>query len=130
VGYFDQFAGQVTRALKPAKVVSMARRWSQLTVAAMVAGIMAVGSFFYFGNNGGTPSIESPGWVSAKLNNVSDKSLEEFITAADAGTDQKLASNQVKSQEVKAMLSDVTVNDMDAFLDGMPHDENEMDAVN
>lgn len=129
-GYFNQFAGQVNRALKPAKVVSMARRWSQLAVAAMVAGIMAVSGIVYFGNNGGSPSVESPGWVNAKLNNISDKSLEEFIIAADAGTDRKLASNQIKSQEVKAMLSDVTVNDMDAFLDGMPHEEEEMDAVN
>jgi hypothetical protein len=127
--YFEQFAGQVKAALKPAKLVSMGRRWSQMAMAATVTGIMAVGGLIYFGNNKSAPSVESPAWVTAKLNNVSDKGLDEFIIAADADTDHKLARNEVKSQEVKTMLSDVTVNEMDAFLDQLPDDE-ELQSIN
>jgi hypothetical protein len=128
-GYFEAFPDQVKNALKPAKVVSMRRSWSRMAVAAMTAGIITLGSFLYFGNRTASPSIDSPAWVSAKLNNVSDSDLEDFINATDAA-DQKLASNEIKSQDVKAMLSDVSVNDMDAFLDGLPHDEEELTVIN
>jgi hypothetical protein len=126
-GYFEGFASQVKDALKPAKVVTMRRSWSRMAVAAMTAGIITLGSFLYFGNSG--PSVDSPAWVSAKLDKVSDKGLEDFINATDA-SDETLVSNDLRSQDVKAMLSDVTVNDMDAFLDELPYDEEELPVIN
>jgi hypothetical protein len=129
-GYFEEFPAQVKAALKPAKVVTMRRSWSRMAVAAMTAGIITLGSFLYFGNRAAGPSVDSPAWVSAKLDKVSDKGLEEFIKATDAAGDQKLASNDVRIQDVKAMLSDVTVNDMDAFLNELPEDEEDPTVIN
>jgi hypothetical protein len=131
-GYFQSLPEvMLARVPRQAKVISFGRRWSQMAVAAMIAGIMAVSGLVYFGNKPASPSIQDQAWFKSKLNNVSDKALEEFIHNTDAVHEQQvLAKTEAKPQEVRSMLKDVSVKEMDAFLDQVPTDDEELSVIN
>jgi hypothetical protein len=133
--YFHELPGNVISKIpREAKVISINafRVWKRMAVAAVITGIMAVSGLVYFTEKGSGPSVQSQAWFKSKLNNVSDGALEEFIHNTDAVHEQpqSLAKSGMKPQEVKTMLSDVSVKDMDAFLDQVPTDDEELSVIN
>jgi hypothetical protein len=133
--YFQKLPVTIQSKLpRTARVISMngARSWKRMAVAAVMIGIMAVSGLVYFGEKGNTPSIQSQAWFKSKLNNVSDKALEEFIHTTDAVHEegQAVAKTGIKPQEVRTMLSDVSVKELDAFLDQVPADDEELSVIN
>ena len=129
-GYFDNLPGDILRKLekKPAKVISFTRnRVFKMAAAAMVAGILMISGFMYFNRDQVDPVNNPESWVAKKLQGVSNQELQDFIETADISTDDKTASNP---NEVKEMLGDVSVKEIDAFLAQIPTDDDELMVIN
>ncbi|RYY40058.1 MAG: hypothetical protein EOO08_06895 [Chitinophagaceae bacterium] len=110
-------AEPVEEAPVQARVLRMRPRWMQVAAAAVVAGALAVGGWLYEGNSGSSgPEVV----MQSGLRTVSDQALEDFIqnTAPNAS-----ASTATAQGEVKAMLKDVPLSEMDAFLEQVPLDD-------
>jgi len=129
-GYFEGLGSQVIQRVeeKPtARVVPMAgRRWMRWAAAAMIGGVMAISGIAYFNQKPKQADVpvSSPQWVATKLNNVSDKEIDEFVRAADVTASSSVkAGHSAKISEVKQLLKGVSQKDLDAFLDQVPEDE-------
>jgi hypothetical protein len=124
-GYFENIPDQLLSkvALKQAKVISFNRtRWMRLAAAAIVTGVVAVSSIFYFNENKkAAPEKQSETWVADKLQNVSNQDLEQFIETADISGGREVAKSN--KTEVRTMMKDVSVKEMDAFLAQLPADD-------
>jgi hypothetical protein len=125
-GYFDNLPAQVVAKVAPkqAKVVSFNRtRWMRVAAAAIVAGVIAVSGLVYYNSRpvGSTNSSTSESWIANQLKNVSNQDLEEFIETTDATPTEQMATH--KTPEVRQMLKDVSVKELDAFLSQLPAEE-------
>lgn len=131
-GYFEGLSDSVLSRVADsgAKVVPMRRAWMRMAAAAVVAGLMAVGGFAYFGGNSSGTAAPTTAWVEKGLKNVSDESLDEFIETADAVHENEIAQTPVHKAEVRTMMKDVSDNEMDAFLAQVPTDDEELLIIN
>jgi negative regulator of sigma E activity len=125
-GYFDTLSTQVLAKVAPrqAKVVSFNRtRWIRVAAAAVITGLVAISGLMYLNNNNQTENSSngSGTWVAKSLQNVSNQDLEQFIENADINTGKEMA--QSSKSEVRAMMRDVSVKEMDAFLSEVPADD-------
>jgi hypothetical protein len=122
-GYFEQLPNQVLKAAQaqqPAKVVSMrfTRRIMQYAAAAVVAGVLIVAGWMYFGNktdNGGLPPV-----VVAKLDKISDDVLENYIenqTILPAETTEPAGNAEIDANDMKEMLADVSDEDLQQYIE-------------
>lgn len=124
-GYFESLADNILDKVKqrqPAKVVSMGRKIMRYAAAAVIAGAMAIGGWFYFNNNTTTKDqqIASVEKMSDDAK-VSDQEMADFLqnesnslvvsTAAISDDD-----GEMNETDVKDMLSDVSEDDMQQFL--------------
>ncbi len=132
-GYFDGLPGTImAKVNKPAaKVVSFNRsRFMRMAAAAVVTGVIAISSIVYFGNRSSSidPNQESGEWVATKLQDVSTQALDEFIMTVDAG--QSLATNGAQKTDVRTLLQDVPVSELDAFLEDVPTANDDLYLIN
>jgi hypothetical protein len=131
-GYFESLPDQVlSRVSQPrGRVVSMRSRFMRIAAAAMVGGIIAVSGYFYFaGRQQATPApdVNNPQWVAQKLKNVENQELEEFIRSTDVSAKTPEPSRKPSANdEVKALLKDVSVQEMESFLNQLPMEEDPM----
>ncbi|HVG11878.1 MAG TPA: hypothetical protein VM843_02690 [Flavisolibacter sp.] len=132
-GYFEQLPGAIISKVHPsgAKVVAMgSTRWMRYAAAAIVIGILVLGSILYFRKSDVSDPASGPqNWVAEKLKSVSDKDLEEFVQAADlpkAGS----GGTAKRTVEVRNMLTDVTDGELDDFLAAVPTDDDELILIN
>jgi hypothetical protein len=131
-GYFDSLADNILSAVKPeAKVIRMNRNsWMRMAVAAVATGLILISSIFYF-NRGNGSSVNSQAWFKTELKNVSDEDLDKFIKNADAvHENEQLAKSSIRTNEVRSMLTDVSVNEMEDFLEQVPNDDDELSVIN
>lgn len=130
-GYFDNFSAAVLQQVAPKKeqgrVVSMfSRNWVRYAAAAVVTGAIVLGGFLFSGNNGPSLSSQPEAWLENKLRNVSSEELDDFIEVVEiAGTETALQKGASRP-EVRRMLKDVPVSELDAFLDQLPADTEQL----
>jgi hypothetical protein len=128
-GYFENLPAQIlSKASKPkTKIISLGTSWLRYATAAMIIGLVALSGILYFNSSTGKkidPATQPNAWVALKLQDVSIKELEDFITNADAGVNKNnLAQTSVAAQEVRRLLHDVPDNELDAFLKAVPSDD-------
>lgn len=123
-GYFANFPEKVVEKLsdRGAKVVPMVKRkWMRLAVAAAVIGIMAISGIFYF--NGRGRGITDP--VTA-VKKASTEELNDFIKSTVV-IDSKVPVTAQNTTETKKIFTDVSDNELDAFLSQMPTDDEDID---
>lgn len=125
-GYFDGLATQVAaKAAKPnAKVFPLSARVMRIATAAVVAGAMAIGGFFYSTGKGNAidPAEQPQAWVAQKLKNVPKSDIEAFLKTVDPGMANKELAQQGSKDEVRQLLRDVSTPELDAFLSELPSD--------
>lgn len=125
-GYFDTLAGNILNKIKseqrqPAKVVSMGRRVMRVAVAALVAGVMAIGAWLYFGTTSG-PEVASAGIEKISDDNkISDEEMTRFLEneslTASVSTAAFDDSNiDMDEADIKEMLSDVSDDELQQYL--------------
>ena len=135
VGYFENLPDQILKKVgikQEAKVISInsTRKWMRYAVAAMVAGIIAVSSIFYFGDKPIDPASEPHEWVARKLKNVPDKELEEFISTAEVNTTAIAKTEISQKTEVRKLLNDIPDEELDEFLKELSIESEETSAIN
>lgn len=132
-GYFENLPGAVlAKVAKPqAKVVSMGSRWMRYAAAAVVTGLIAVSGILYFkGDQTVDPSQQPEEWVAKKLKGVSNQALEEFINTTDYQSSGDELVQSKNGLDVGNMLDDVSTRELDAFLDQVPTDNDELSVIN
>ena len=132
-GYFEQLPAIIINKVHSsgAKVVSMgSSRWIRFAAAAIVIGILVLGSILYFRQSEvADPAWGPQNWVAENLKSVSDKDLEEFVQAT--ALPQAGSSGTAKSTvEVRSMLTDVSDGELDDFLAAVPTDDDELILIN
>ena len=100
--------------------------------AAVITCAMAIGGITYFNNKNTIDLTKQPHeWIAKKLKNVSNQDLEEFIqTTEPVSSQQTLAKNSASGKEVRKLLQDIPTSELDAFLKSVPHDNDELSAIN
>lgn len=133
-GYFENLGYEVATKVKTvatkvntktaAKVISIGtrRNWMRFA-AAIVTGVIVLGGFFYLKKDV-KPVDSGKAWakVAQKVENLSDKELEEFVRLTDAGP-SALSTQEIakvlpeKTEELKDLLKDVSDTELQDFLD-------------
>lgn len=123
-GYFANLAENVLDKVnerKPAKAVSMGRRFMKYAAAAVITGALAVGGWFYFSNNTikETQTIAGVEKISDDAK-VSEKEMTEFLENEAMPTVMNTAAvtedAEMDETAVKEMLADVSEDEMQKFL--------------
>lgn len=134
-GYFESLPGIILKKVSPreAKVIpiSSSRKWMPYAVAAMVAGIIAVSSVLYFGNNNQAidPASESYEWVATNLKNVPNKELDEFINTTYISSSALANTNASDKTEVRKLLKDISDSEINKFLEEIPIGNEDLSAL-
>jgi hypothetical protein len=132
-GYFDGLAAQVAaKVTRPkAKIIPLSTRFMRVAVAAALIGIVALGGFFYFSGNGSAldPAKQPGAWVAQKLKNISDSDIEAFLKTTDTDINSKEIVQKGSKTEVQQLLQDVSTQELDAFLNEVPA-ENDLSNIN
>lgn len=132
--YFEDLPAGILRKVNPkkARVISMStsQKWMRYAVAAVVTGIIALSSVFYFSNKPVDPSAESHKWVAKKLKNVPDKELDEFIYTTDVSATAIAKTETSNKKELRKLLKDVPDTELEKFLNEVPVDNEELSLVN
>lgn len=131
-GYFDNLPAQVVAKVAPkqAKVIAFNRtRWMRVAAAALVAGVIAISGLVYFNSRpAANTASTSENWIANQVKNVSTQALEDFIETADVPPVEQMATNE--TAEVRQLVKDVSVKEIDAFLAQIPTDDDELTIIN
>ncbi|TCZ73109.1 hypothetical protein [Flaviaesturariibacter aridisoli] len=136
-GYFEGLPGLLLTRLRqgeavpatsqPARVVGMRPRWVRMAAAAVLAGAIAVGGWLYESR---TPAANPEAVVQAGLRTVPDGALDEFLQTADPASATDVAQSSSPHSDVRQMLHDVSVSELDAFLEGVPGEDDPLADIN
>lgn len=134
-GYFESFPDVILKKVNPklAKVISIdsARKWMRYAAAAVVIGVLALGSILYFDNNQSVdPASQPQEWVAKQLKNIPDKEIDEFINATTVSTTAIAKTETSGKAEVIKLLKDIPDTELDKFLDEVPFDSDDLSAIN
>jgi len=133
--YFENF--EVTVKSKPeTKLISITyRRWLRYAAAAMVIGIITVGSILINNINSRNkinPNDNPQGWVNKNvIKKVSPEVINEFVKLTDEELSMKegIVTNN-KPDDIRELMKDVPVNEIDKFLNETgASEETETDAL-
>ncbi|MBN8674409.1 MAG: hypothetical protein J0L56_09755 [Chitinophagales bacterium] len=114
-GYFENMAAAKPKEQQTAKVISFSsRKWFKYAAAAILVGVIATTSVLLINNKQPDSFAKFEKKLNKEIKKTSDKELDEFIKYADAS--QGLVYNEPK-EEVKALLKDVPVSELQGFLD-------------
>lgn len=123
-GYFESLPAIILKKVSPkeAKIIpiSSSRKWMRYAAAAMIAGIIAVSSILYFGNNNNQsidPASESYEWVAKNLKGVPINELDEFINATYTNTSTLANTKTVDKSEVRKLIKDIPDSEINKFLE-------------
>lgn len=126
-GYFANLPEQILEKVsdRGAKVIPlMKKKWMRLAVAAVVVGVMAISGIAYFNGRGHSDS----GSVNLALKKASTKELNDFINStAVTATDKQVPATAKNTTETKKLFNDVSDKELDAFLNQMPVDAEDID---
>jgi len=125
-GYFDGLAEQVlekAKSQKSAKVVSIGftRKLIRYAAAAVVAGLMIMGGWFYF-NTPFTGTTDALTKVENEVNNtklVTDQALQEYVENQSSSIDPVVStvSADIDENDLKEMLADISDEELQAYVE-------------
>ena len=119
-GYFEKLQPVVDASKVKAKVVSMPRRIMQYAAAAVITGLFTTFALIILNNKQLDPSKDPGTWVEKKvLKKVDAEQLEELVTLADDDENYKgaTANQEKETNEIKELMKDVSVEEIQSFLD-------------
>jgi hypothetical protein len=129
IGYFANLPEQALEKVneRRAKVVPMKRKWMHWVAAAMVVGIITISGIAYF-NNRGTHSGNN---VAVEIKKASTKELDDFLktnTVIDVNVNSdKSQPTATNTTERKNLFNGVSDKELEAFLNQVPTDDDEVD---
>ena len=124
-GYFENLAASVldkVKERKPAKVVSMnaGRRFMRYAVAAVIAGVMAIGGWLYFNSSNTTDQQQVAAATIETMSDDSKLSDEEMANYLETET-LPIAINtsvpeEMDATDIREMLSEATEDELQQFI--------------
>ena len=122
-GYFNSIRSKNDQS---AKVVGMpARNWLKYAVAAIFIGIIATTVVLISNGEKVDPDTNSYSWVQKKMKKVSTDEIENFVELSDEVLPHnEIVANNAKNNEVKELIKDIPINEIEAFLTDIPQEEN------
>jgi hypothetical protein len=120
-GYFANLQDQVLDKISAprSKVVGMrVSRWMKTAVAAVIAGIITISGIFYFNQ----PASNGSNSIVKEVQKASTEELDAFLNGTTGITNAEPERTSV-AKDVQQMLDDVSDNELEAFLSGLPTDE-------
>ncbi|WP_276480424.1 hypothetical protein [Paraflavitalea pollutisoli] len=121
-GYFEQLPARVLEQVKPvatpAKVVSFpVRRFVRYAAAAVVAGVIAVGAWWYAGSSGVAPTD-----VANKVEKLSTDELQSYLETQSApmpASDLLAVHNrpEIESGDLSGLLENVSDEEIQRYLE-------------
>ena len=130
-GYFENFEVAIDHKPKALVVSIASRRWLRLAAAAVVTGIIAVGSILIINSNNKIDPQNNPeAWVKKNvIKKVNPEVITEFVKLTDEELPLKDVANN-KPEDIKELMKDVPVNEIDKFLNETgASEETETDAL-
>jgi len=132
-GYFEQLSNTAdTKEVKPVvKVVLMARqKWFRYAAAAVVLGIIAVGSLMIF--NKQTTNGDSEKVVTKMLKKVSTEEINSFVQLTDEAIPGDMAKVDPKTMmkeknDIQELIKDIPEKEIESFLNDTQAGEPEND---
>lgn len=125
-GYFANVPEQVLEKVSDhgTKVIPLMRRkWMQLAAAAIVTGAIAISGLVYFNNRSG--NITSDPVTAVKK--ASTEELNEFIKSSVVNVNgDNVPATAKNTTETKKIFTDVSDKELDAFLNQMPADDEDI----
>ncbi|MBC7948774.1 MAG: hypothetical protein H7Y42_12875 [Chitinophagaceae bacterium] len=132
-GYFQDVKPVPHAEGKPVtKVISLSKRgWLRYAAAAIVTSVIALSGFLIISKGNAIDPNEKPyAWVEKNLKKVNTDAIDEFAALADNGSmasvDTKTALKE--SNEVKDLIKDIPVDDIQEFLLETEASETEVEA--
>jgi hypothetical protein len=125
-GYFENLAP----ATQPAKVVSIThRKWFKYAAAAMITGIIALGTLLFFNYKNRIDPVKQPDkWIAKNIKKIDSKEVDAFVQLAEEEFSNTVATAPVKTEEIKELMKDVSDTELQKFLDEIPEDNTSDDA--
>lgn len=123
-GYFENLAASVldkVKERKPAKVVSMnaGRRFMRYAVAAVIAGVIAIGGWLYF-NSSNTAEQQVAAATIETMSDDSKLSDEEMANYLETETlpiaINTSAPEEMDATDIREMLSEATEDELQQFI--------------
>lgn len=123
--YFDQLPA---KALPERKVVAMAsRKWFRYTAAAIVTGVVATIGFFTLVKPNPEKSLAKfEKKLNKEIKKMSDQELADFVQSTSV--QQDIVAVEPK-EEVKELLKDIPVSELQKFLDETSDPGNSLDDL-
>ena len=122
-GYFDNFQVDVASTKKQqAKVIPMhagggSRKWLRYAAAAVVVGIVALGTMLFIRPAKTVDVSNTHAWVEQNMKKVSTTDINSFIQqTSETNTQNQVIASNIKSNDIKEMMKDVSDNDIQNFL--------------
>src|SRR5436190_4549865 len=120
--YFQTLNPEINKGAKTKVVSITSRKWYRYAVAAMIAGVIALGGFLFVSNKVNNTAekklarLEKS--VDKEIKKTSDEDLKAFIQQfTDAGLNGEEKAFNVPKSEAKDMLKDVPDAELKKFLD-------------
>jgi hypothetical protein len=142
-GYFEQLQAKTMQNVEnrtQAKVVSMpaGRRFVRYAAAAVVAGILATGAWFFIGQAGNragmgpvaqTNDSSVDRQMQAQANGLSEKEMMNYLDGnlSIAGIESSEAKADIQQDDIKILLADISDQELQHFLD---HDDPRSEKLN
>ena len=132
-GYFDGLAEQVlekAKSQKGAKVISIGftRKLMRYAAAAVVAGLIIMGGWFYFDTSFVTPTDPLAKVEKAVTNTklVTDQALQEYVESQSSSIDATApaASSEIDASDMKEMLADISDEELQAYVEQSGDNDN------
>lgn len=116
-GYFGSLETGINK--KETKVVSITRRrWYRLAVAAVIIGVVTIGTLLFIKSDQVDPNKNPEKWISKNVNKkVSEEKIDEFVKLAeDEALNTTDESDETKQAEIRELMKDVPEKEIQDFL--------------
>ena len=126
-GYCESIQPKIRR--QAASVIHLTpSKWLRYAVAAVFIGIIATTVVLIRNSEKLDPDTNSYSWVEKKMKKVSTDEIENFVELSNEVLPQnEIVANNSKSNEVKELIKDIPVNEIEAFLTDIPQEENNLE---
>ena len=121
-GYFMNLPDKILEKLDTSrgKMISMRTKWMRMAAAAVVTGILAISGILYFNRDQPVPAGSES--IAIEVEKASQEELDAFITST-TGTSTTQEQKSAITEEAKALLDDVSDQELEAFLSNIPTED-------
>lgn len=131
-GYFEALPDGLVKQIvgkKTAKIVEINRnrRWLNIAVAALIAGVVASGAFLFLNKPSGGPIVSL---TNESIERISDNDIIQYLEQETPSVDYQTASVDMDDEAIKDMFADISDQELQQYIDQYGSSANENTLVN